>query len=118
MNIVIDENIPVRTVNELRALGHRVVDARQSPVRAGSDDRLWTFAQSEGALLITTDKGFSLKWAEPHHGVLIIRLRQPNREKIHSRVMLAIRSVPSAEWAGLLLVMRDAVQSSRRCPGR
>lgn len=47
-------------------------------------------------------------------GILIVLLRQPNRAKIHKRVMQAIAQFKAEEWPGLLVVMRDAVQSVSR----
>ena len=41
--------------------------------------------------LITTDKGFSNHRDEVHYGILIIRLKQPIRLKIHQRVMQSIK---------------------------
>ena len=68
-------------------------------------------AQREERLLITTDKGFVHNREQPHHGILIIRLRQPNRRKIDARVMQAIAQFRAPEWLGLLVVMRDSTQS-------
>jgi len=62
-------------------------------------------------LLISTDKGFSKRRNEPHHGILIVRLRKPNQLKIHQRIMQAINQFSESEWQGLLVVMRDAVQT-------
>ena len=62
-------------------------------------------AQQERRLLITTDKGFARYRNEPHHGILVVRLRQPNERKIHERVLRAIGQFTSDEWAGLLVVM-------------
>lgn len=114
MRFVVDENIPLRTVQELRRDGHVVVDIRETEARGRGDDVLWSLTRHEKAILVTTDKGFAARWNEPHHGILIVRLRQPNRVKIHERVMLACGAVAEADWPGLLLVMRDRVQSSRR----
>jgi len=41
------------------------------------DDRLWVRLLREQRLLITTDKGFAQHRQESHHGILIVRLRQP-----------------------------------------
>lgn len=80
--------------------------------REGVDDvSLWALAQEEERLLITTDKGFGSRRAETHHGILIVRLRQPNARKIHERVFQALERYPTEAWPGLLVVMRDAVQS-------
>jgi len=72
---------------------------------------LWEKAQRENRLLITTDKGFAVNRAESHYGILIVRLRQPNEQKIHARILQAINQYPESDWQGLLIVMRDAVQS-------
>jgi hypothetical protein len=48
------------------------------------------------------------------HVILIIRLRQPNRKKIHQPAMHAMKQFKEKDWTGLLIVMRDAVQSSWR----
>ena len=114
MNIVVDENIPRRTVDALRAMGHVVTDVRGTGAEGGDDDALWRRVMQERALLVTTDKGFTQKRNEPHHGILVIRLRQPNRLKIHDRVLQAMGRFPEAEWPGLLVVMRDRVQSTVR----
>lgn len=114
MRIVVDENIPNRTIDELRGQGHAVTDIKQTVHRAGDDETVWEVAQKELALLVSTDKGFADNWDSTHHGILIVRLRQPNREKIHERVMQAMKTVAETDWPGLLLVMRDQTWTSRR----
>jgi predicted nuclease of predicted toxin-antitoxin system len=116
VKIVVDENIPLRTVEWLVAQGHVVLDARVTPLRSADDAVLWQAAQDNGALLISTDKGFAARWDEPHHGILVVRLRQPNRRKIHERIVMALEEHAAAEWKGLLVVMRDRVKSERRTP--
>jgi len=110
MKICIDENIPLITVAELERLGHDVLDIRGT-TRGMPDDLLWNLAQKESRLLISTDKGFVQHRNESHHGILIIRLRQPNERKIHERVMKAVGQFAEDEWLGLVVVIRDAVQS-------
>ena len=111
MKILVDENIPLMTVKALCDAGHDVVDIRGTTDAGMTDEALWSKAQTEKALLITTDKGFALRRGEAHYGLLVVRLRLPNRLKIHDRVMQAIAQVQPGEWAGLLLVMRDEAQS-------
>jgi len=41
-----------------------------------------------------------------------VRLKQPTRLKIHQRVMQAITKYSEQQWSGLMVVMRDLVQSS------
>jgi predicted nuclease of predicted toxin-antitoxin system len=111
MKICVDENIPLISVVELRNLGHDVLDIRGTTDQGLTDEVLWEKAQRENRLLITTDKGFSALRAESHYGILIIRLRQPNEQKIHVRIIQAINQYSEGDWNGLLIVMRDAVQS-------
>ena len=111
MKICVDENIPLRTVAELENIGHDVLDIRGTANQGIPDDFLWELAQRESRLLITTDKGFLQHRNEAHHGILIVRLRQPNEQKIHERVMKAMGQFSENEWLGLVVVMRDVVQS-------
>ena len=114
MRVFVDENIPNCTVEELRSLGHDVLDIRGTADQGTEDDLLWTRLVSERRLLITTDKGFAQHRHERHHGILIVRLRQPNESKIHDRVMQAMKQFAESDWPGLLVVMRDAMQSITR----
>lgn len=92
MRILVDENIPNIAVRELRAQGHDVLDIRGTERQGMLDDELWPFAQTERRMLITTDKGFSEHRDEQHCGILVVRLRQPNEQRIHSRIMAAFRN--------------------------
>lgn len=59
MKIFVDENIPTRTVQELVALGHDVLDIRGTADQGMDDDVLWERMMNDRRLLITTDKGFA-----------------------------------------------------------
>jgi predicted nuclease of predicted toxin-antitoxin system len=110
VRILADENVPLQTVQALRELGHDVRDVRGTPDEGISDDRLWQIAMREGRLLISTDRGFAERRGENHYGILLVCLHQPNRQKIHDRVMEGVREVAEADWPGLLLTMRDNVR--------
>ena len=117
MKILVDENIPVMTVEALRGLGHDVVDIRGTADEGLDDADLWEMIKTQERLFITTDKGFAQHRGESHRGILIIRLKQPNRTKIHQRVMQAMAQFSENEWPGLLVVMRDRVRSIWRTQG-
>lgn len=116
MKILVDENIPSLTVSALRGAGRDVIDIRGTPRQGIADEELGVLAQAKARLLVTTDKGFSEHRDDQHHGLLIVRLRQPNEERLHARVMAAFEQFPEARWPGLLVVMRDQVQSTYRAP--
>jgi predicted nuclease of predicted toxin-antitoxin system len=117
MRILVDENIPRMTVDRLGVLGHDVRDVRGTPDRGLRDPELWSAALADRRLLVTTDRGFTEFRTIAHSGILIVRLRQPNRLKIHNAVMLAIERFDEAEWPGLLVVVRDSTLSVSRAGG-
>lgn len=117
MKILVDENIPRMTVNGLLELRHDVKDIRGTADQGLGDPGLWKVATTERRLLITTDKGFTEHRGAAHHGILIVRLRQPNRLRIHESVMRAMERFRDAEWPDLLVVMRDATMSTSRAGG-
>ena len=111
MKIVVDEHIPLMTVKVLRELGHEVRDIRGTSLEGMQDDDLWMFAQRHGCMLITADRGFTRYRLSEHQGILIVLLRQPNRHKIHQRIMQGLSQFPEVDWPGLFVVMRDRAQS-------
>jgi predicted nuclease of predicted toxin-antitoxin system len=111
MRILVDENIPKATAEALRRLGHDIRDIRGTSHEGISDDELWTIAQRDGRLLITTDRGFSTRRHGKHSGVLIVRLKQPNRSKIHSQVLGTLARFTEEEWPGLVVIVRDRALS-------
>ncbi len=110
MKIFADENIPAMTIRELRKLGHDVMDIRGTENEGIADEDVWGIVQKEQRLLITTDKGFARKRHEKHNGILIIRLKQPNRLKIHEKTMQAISRFRDKEWHCLTVVVQDLIQ--------
>ena len=117
MKIQVDENIPRITVEWLREQGHDVRDFRGTPVQGLDDPDLWTATAADARMLITTDRGFSSYRAADHCGILIVRLRQPNRMKIHHAIMLALQRFSPSVWPGMLVVMRDRMLSVSRRGG-
>jgi predicted nuclease of predicted toxin-antitoxin system len=117
MKIAVDEHIPLMTVRALQDLGHEIRDIRGTADEGMEDEELWEMVQREGRLLITTDKGFTHYRSTHHYGILVVRLRQPNRHRIHRRTMQAMVQFTEAEWPGLLVVMRDVAQSVWRSSG-
>jgi predicted nuclease of predicted toxin-antitoxin system len=113
MKILVDENIPLSTVEALRAMQHDILDLRSTTQEGAPDETLWHISDIEQRLLITTDKGFARRVSRPHSGLLIITLRQPNRQKIHERILLALSQVEAQGWRNRTVLMRDTVQTTR-----
>ena len=117
MKIFVDENIPISTVEELRQMGHDVLDIRGTDKEGLSDESIWELVIDQKRMIITTDKGFSQYRDELHEGIIIIRLKQPNRKKIHSGIFQVFRAYNENEWKGLMVIVRDTVQTIWRSRG-
>lgn len=63
------------TVRALEELGHEVRDIRGTPDEGMPDDDLWSLAQHQRCLLITTDKGFAQHRAARHHWQALLKKR-------------------------------------------
>ena len=114
MNILVDENIPLMTLQQLRDMGHDVLDIRGTADEGLSDELLWNKACQQKRLLITTDRGFAHYRDREHYGILIVSLHRPNRQKINKRVVDAIKIFSAKQWPGLLVVMRDRTMGTWR----
>ena len=112
MQILVDENIPVMTVEQLHQLGHNVFDIRDTADQGISDELLWDKAYQQKRLLITTDRGLAHYRDRRHYGILIVSLRRPNRYKINKRVLDAMKLFSAEQWPSLLVVMRDRIMST------
>ena len=100
MKILVDENIPRMTVEHLREAGHDVKDIRGTTHQGLPDPDLWRLAIGDERILITTDKGFTGYREFPHFGILIVRLRQPNRHRIHHAVLRVLERFSARDWPG------------------
>jgi len=114
MNILVDENIPLMSVEQMCQMGHDVLDIRGTSDEGISDELLWNRTCQEKGLLITTDRGFAHYRHRDHPGILIVSLRKPNRRKINDCVTEAIKLFQPEQWPGLLVVMRDETMSTWR----
>ena len=93
------------TVDRLSELGHDVEDVRGTADEGLTDRQLWDLEVREHRVLITTDKGFTAYRTASHYGILVVRLRQMNRLKIHQSVMTAIENFDEASLIRILIVI-------------
>ena len=114
MKFLVDENIPSITVERLLTDGHDVLDIRGTSDEGVDDEIIWKIAQKEERFLITTDKGFNYNREKPHFGILIVKLRKPNQQKIHDRILYALDKYSSEDLKGKIIVTRDSVCNLRK----
>lgn len=115
MKILVDENIPIFTVEELQKLDHEVKDNRGTQFEGVDDSIVWQIAQSENRLLISTDKIFTHYHYRDknHNGVILILLKQPTLMKIHNRIINAIKKYTEDTFKSSLFIIKDTVVSHR-----
>jgi predicted nuclease of predicted toxin-antitoxin system len=110
MNIKLDENIPRRLARVLNELGHNAHTAPEEGLAGCSDQQIWAATQAESRFLITQDLDFSdLRHFSPgsHHGLLVIRLAWPTRQRLIERVKELFSQEAVEAWVGCFVVVTD-----------
>lgn len=95
---------------DLGALGHDVDTAVDEGLGGVEDDNVWAAAQAAGRILITQDLDFSdVRAFAPgtHHGLLLLRVREPSRESLRSRVLAVFRDEAVDAWTRCVVVIGD-----------
>ena len=64
---VIDEDIARSTGKLLADAGHEIIDIRDQGLRGAEDEKVFLFAQSEKAILLSGDVGFGNMRKFPHN---------------------------------------------------
>lgn len=110
MTFLLDENFPRKAADVLEALGHEVLDVRGSENEGVTDDELFALAQAQNAVLLSTDRDFfhTIPWRlATHAGVVVIALRQPNRERILDRLAWFLDHFREEELSDKVFLLRD-----------
>ncbi|MGC2463304.1 MAG: DUF5615 family PIN-like protein [Steroidobacteraceae bacterium] len=84
-----DENLPLRLATLLKNLGPDVHTLPDELLLGHADTEIWEATQKEARFLITQNLDFSdLRQFAPgsHHGILVVRLRSPNRRDLIERI--------------------------------
>jgi predicted nuclease of predicted toxin-antitoxin system len=94
----------------LRDLGHDVHTPHDERLVGHADGEIWEATQRESRFLVTQDLDFSdLRRFVPgsHHGILLVRLRSPNRRALIERVGELFRKENAGEWLGCFVVATE-----------
>jgi len=117
MKVKLDENIPVRLAPELGSLGHDVDTVASEGLQGRPDEDVWQAAQKAGRLLITQDLDFSdTRRFKPgtHHGLLLVRLREPGANALLDRILSVARHVGLDTFDGCFVVLTEKKVRVRR----
>ncbi|MCP4416375.1 MAG: hypothetical protein GY805_07120 [Chloroflexi bacterium] len=119
MIFLLDENFPKSAESLLNKLGHHVIDIRGTELQGTDDFHLFEVAQQQKAVLLTTDRDFyhtvPLRYTE-HFGVVVIALKQPNREAILTRLRWIISKDLIDDIQNTVILLRDTTYRIRHEP--
>ena len=121
MRIKIDENLPSSLSGILSAFNHNVHTVADENLSGCSDRELWNAAQRDSRFLVTQDLDFSdLRRFTPgtHHGILLVRLRFPDRQSLIQRVRALFRYEKVDRWTGCFVVATEHKLRVVRPPDR
>lgn len=117
MLIKLDENIPDLVAERLRQLGHEVHTIREEGLTGASDERVSAELGKERRFLVTQDLDFSdaRRFVENSPmGVLIVRLNNPTRRQIASRVEEVFVGQAEADLVGSITIATEKKIRVRR----
>ena len=110
MKFLLDENFPKAVIPLLIGLRHEVIDYREVGIEGGSDLEIVAMAIAECATILTTDRDFfhTLGQQFPHHhGVIVVALKKPTRDKIIQRLLWLLQHIPEGSIPGRAFQLRD-----------
>jgi predicted nuclease of predicted toxin-antitoxin system len=114
MRLLADECFDERLAARLRSTGHDLV---RVPAQSGLDDlAVAEWAERDGRLLLTQDKGFGsifLDQGRPHSGVILVRASVTNIDRLGLRLVRLIERA-SDDLSGAITVLDDRGVRSRR----
>jgi predicted nuclease of predicted toxin-antitoxin system len=115
---LVDEDLPRSTARALEAAGYEALDVRDVGLRGKTDQQVFEYAQSLGAVLVSADKGFGNLLAFPpdtHHGIVLVRV--PNELPTANLNAILIRSLDALQGEdlrGVLVVVESGRTRLRR----
>jgi len=119
VKIKLDENLPRRLVKSLGRIGHDADTVPQEGLAGSDDSSVWIAAQQSGRFFVTQDLDFSdIRKFRPgsHHGLLLIRLREPSRRTLTGHIVHLFETEDVATWLGCFIVATEYKLRIRRPP--
>jgi predicted nuclease of predicted toxin-antitoxin system len=117
MKIKLDENLPLGIASQLRTVGQDAHTTLEEGLAGKLDIDIWEAAQKEGRFLLTQDLDFAdVRRFTPgtHSGLLLIRLRSPNRLALIRRITDVFQTENVDTWARCFVVVTEQKVRVRR----
>jgi predicted nuclease of predicted toxin-antitoxin system len=115
---LIDENLPARLAQQLRAEGYEVEHAYDIGLRNRPDPDVFAYARRAGATLVTQDHDLERdtgQFPPPHPGVVLVELPQGwQRDDRTRRIIAALRSLAGQSLQDALVIIEPSQVLVRR----
>ena len=106
---LIDEDMPRSTAGALKGRGYEVKDIRDYGLRGADDEKVYQFAQSNQAVLITGDMGFGNILHFPigrHFGIVIVHFpNEMTTHEINRQLVDRFREFTEDDFKGNLIII-------------
>ncbi len=110
MKFFLDENFPKSVSAILQQYSHQVIDIRSTEYEGSDDITIFDLAQKNEAIFLTTDKDFFHtvpNLYKDHHGIIVITLRQPNRNSITKKLLFALNTFDLSTFKSKIVLLKD-----------
>jgi predicted nuclease of predicted toxin-antitoxin system len=117
-SFVIDEDMPRSLAPLLRQSGYHTLDVRDVGLRGHSDADVFAYAQQQGAILMTADKGFASVIQFPpgsHAGIIVSRLPDTLPTAVaNQEIVAALAQLKDMPLTGVLVIIQQGRVRLRR----
>ena len=110
MRFFLDENFPKSCGDILIKLGHQVFDIRGSNKEGSDDNTIFSLAQKNNSIFLTTDKDFfhTIPYKfQSHKGVIVFCFNQPNKNIIMEKMEWVLNNLTLDNFDSKILLLRD-----------
>ena len=110
MKIKLDQNLPASLAPILKGCQHDIHTTADENLNGCTDGEVWEATQREQRFLVTQDLDFfDVRRFIPgrHHGILLMRLRDPDRRSLIFRLQEIFRHEQVSSWAGCFVVSTE-----------
>lgn len=122
MRLLIDQNLPVRVADALRAGGHDVVHVADRGLSRAADAAILVLAEVEGRTIVTEDSDFSALLARSGAltpSIVLVRTGETMTREEQAGMLLAnLPAVSSQLDAGAIVVFAPGPRARPSAPGR
>lgn len=109
LKFVIDEDIPRSTGIILKENGYDILDIRDHGLRGEKDEKIYEFAQENGAVVLTGDRGFGntqrFQLGE-HNGIVVTNF--PNEmptSMINQQLLVRLKHINEDDYKGNVIII-------------